>query len=359
MIMNGTTPRLVSLWGALGALALGALLLPVNATWAQAPEENKEIRVVVKTDDDAAKVSKSAETVNLSTTVFVTDDADVKGEDIIVFTTDPTQPAQVVGKANVDLVLTTDDSSVSVSADSVEDAIKKINEQIQTLKKNAPLADKEKSQQEALLKMAKQLEKLAKSNKQAQASDGRAKEVFKTADRFIIRDTQDAKTADRFIIRDTQDAKTTEASPEKKAQIDKARARIKELSAALAAAQSDLAKLEGYAARTVTVFRTPGVENKVNARYKVVSPQITTDSLNIVARTTVEGQTADEKVVVKKLERAPGGRFMIEPKKAELRLKALQALSPGHAEEDRIQALEKKLNKLLEEVASLKKDRDK
>ena len=42
MIMSGTTPRLLGVWGTLGSLGLAAVLLPVNATWAQKPEEKQE-----------------------------------------------------------------------------------------------------------------------------------------------------------------------------------------------------------------------------------------------------------------------------------------------------------------------------
>src|SRR5262249_12813942 len=56
MIMSGTTPRLVSAWGALGALSLGVLLLPVNASWAQKPEEQQEVRLILTTGDDAKQV---------------------------------------------------------------------------------------------------------------------------------------------------------------------------------------------------------------------------------------------------------------------------------------------------------------
>ena len=51
MIMSGTTPRLVGLWGTLGSLGLAVVLLPVNATWAQKTEEKKEIRVISRATD--------------------------------------------------------------------------------------------------------------------------------------------------------------------------------------------------------------------------------------------------------------------------------------------------------------------
>ena len=89
MIMNGTTPRLVSAWGALGALAMGALLLPVNATWAQKADDKKEVRVVVTTDDDGKTVVTPSVTSEVMSKIFVTADASSAAEDTIVLSADP------------------------------------------------------------------------------------------------------------------------------------------------------------------------------------------------------------------------------------------------------------------------------
>jgi hypothetical protein len=313
------------MWGALGALSLGALLLPVNATWAQKPEEKKEIRVIVTTDDDAAKVSKPAGEIEV-TDVFV------NSPNELVFVADPTKPGKDGEKPNIMVVLKTDDSSVSVAADSVEDAIKKITEQIQTLGKGS-LGDKEKAQQEALMQIAKQLKQIATANKGPQSGDGTSEH--------------------QLLIRRHQD----------QAKIDKARARIKELSTALAAAKLDLAKLEGHGANSsVMLFATPGHENHGEVHYKVIKPKIANENLNVVIRKKVKEEIAAaaaataasdsaETVFRKLIEPKVTGKIVVDPKSAV----KVRALTLGIGEEDRIQALEKKLNKLLEEVASLKK----
>ena len=88
MIMNGTTPRLLSTWGPWALSSLGALLLPVNATWAQKPEEKKEVRVIVKSDDDAKDVKVLAvpagEIVTNDTFVFSAEPSAVAVEMFVV-----------------------------------------------------------------------------------------------------------------------------------------------------------------------------------------------------------------------------------------------------------------------------------
>ena len=64
MIMNGTTPRLLGIWGTLGSLGLAAVLLPVNATWAQKPEQKKEVTIIVKTDDESAEPTEAVATID-------------------------------------------------------------------------------------------------------------------------------------------------------------------------------------------------------------------------------------------------------------------------------------------------------
>ena len=50
MIMTGTTFRVLGVRGTLGLLALAGVLLPVGATWAQQPQEPKEIKVRIDSD---------------------------------------------------------------------------------------------------------------------------------------------------------------------------------------------------------------------------------------------------------------------------------------------------------------------
>ena len=350
MIMSGTTPRLLSAWGALGALSLGALLLPVNATWAQKADEKKEVRVIVKSDDDAKTVFVPAGALEATGTFIVSDEPDVVHTDI--FVNDPNKLSTVnfvlsddvvvtgddAKSEQVSVILKTDDSSVSVSADSIDDAIKKIKEQINSLSEKGSLGDKEKAQQEALTKIAKQLAEIAKSNKLTTAKG-------------------DGNTQKRIVIRKVEDIKTTDASPEKKAQIEKARSKIKELSKALAAAQADLAKLEGHSAHTFA-FVTPDHKAHANAQYKVMAlPKLATQDMNVTVHTKIEKDVADAvkagKRAVVKVEPRVTGKVRVVPDQ-EIEVRTIRVPDGG---EDRIQALEKKLNQLLEEVANLKKSK--
>ena len=71
MIMNGNTPRSVSLWGALGSLSLALVLLPFNASWAQNADEPKEVEVTVKTIDEPDKSTEGTTTIESDQPVLV------------------------------------------------------------------------------------------------------------------------------------------------------------------------------------------------------------------------------------------------------------------------------------------------
>jgi hypothetical protein len=371
MIMSGTTPRLVSAWGALGALSLGVLLLPVNASWAQKPEEQQEVRLIITAGDDAKQVvvpaSEAATTgafvfayepVKLTdaTGTIVIDDGTARLTDsanTFFFAAEPVKVDDAAitlhgnvavasgnqSDSKVNVILRTDDSSVSVAADSIEDAIKKINEQINSLKEKGDPSPKDRAQQEALAKIARQLADIAKSNKTTGAKG-------------------DGKTETRVVIRNVENIKTEPDSPEKKAQIEKARAKVKELSKALAAAHADLAKLEGHSARAFA-FATPGHAVLGNDQLKVMAlPKLSRENLNVIVRNKVEKSVADGikagkgDVVVKKIEPKIAGRVQVVPH-TELRVRAIEAPTT----DDRLKALEKKLNQILEEVATLKKSK--
>jgi hypothetical protein len=241
------------------------------------------------------------------------------------------------------VIVKTDDSAIAVAADSIEDAIKKINEQIKSLKEKSTSSDKDKAQQEALTKIAKQLAEIAKNNT-----------------RTIVKSDGDGKTQTRYVIRQVENIKTSPSSPEKKAEIEKARARIKELSKALAAAQADLAKLEGHPAQGFVFFTNPGDATNADARFKVMAlPKLSKENLNIVVDQKIKGALAeagkDGKAGMRVTRVVPDvvGRVNVAP----MQDVQVRALKSPNAAEDRIQALEKKLNQLLEEVASLKKSK--
>ncbi len=299
MIMNGTTPRLLGMWGTLGSLGLAAVLLPVNATWAQKAEEKKEIVVVVKPDDELAEPVEAVVTfdggaVNVTTNVTATiDEEDGK-------------------PAEVRVEVKTDDSSDKVVAESLDQAIKKIKEQIEVIQKETKPNDQQKIRIRALENAIRQLENSARQTKN--------------------RDPFSAKWDEGRVIADQigkiREIRTAAMTPEKKAEIDKARAKVKELSAALSAKQKELAeaqvklsKLQSSLQAGIGVVNiNPQVEQRV-IRLKELAAKPATPAGTIEKRSTVNREADSDK--------------------------------------KRLDQLEKKLDKLLDEMATLKKDRAK
>ena len=196
--------------------------------------------MVVTTDDDGKAVVRPDEKTEVTSMFFAPAMAGDNGEQTIVFSADPmivnddgiaagtgfavTSDVNFVttddDKSNISIVIKTDDSSITVTANSIEDALKKLGEQIKTLKTKEASDKTAKSQQEVLLKVVKQL-------------NGRIEEQKKTT----TSEKGEQKSQRRYVIR--SDAVKTQESvdPAKKAQIDKARDRIDELSRALASRQ--------------------------------------------------------------------------------------------------------------------------
>ena len=299
MIMNGTTPRLLGMWGTLGSLGLAAVLLPVNATWAQKAEEKKEIVVVVKPDDELAEPVEGVATidggaVNVTTNVTATiDEEDGK-------------------PAEVRVEVKTDDSADKVVAESLDQAIEKIKEQIEVIQKETKPNDQQKIRIRALENAIRQLENSARQTKN--------------------RDPFSAKWDEGRVIADQigkiREIRTAAMTPEKKAEIDKARAKVKELSAALSAKQKELAeaqvklsKLQSSLQAGIGVVNiNPQVEQRV-IRLKELAAKPATPAGTIEKRSTVNREADSDK--------------------------------------KRLDQLEKKLDKLLDEMATLKKDRAK
>jgi bla regulator protein blaR1 len=301
MIMSGTTPRLLGIWGTLGSLGLAVVLLPVNATWAQKTEEKKEIRVIVKADDDA---SDSNDTV---TAVVAA---------VPVEATESVKTIEGVKKEQFSFVFDTDDSASVIAADSFDDAIKKLNEQIKEIDKKSPQSDKDKARQKALTNALKELKGAA----------GKIKDSDESGDKV-----KSQKNVRKVVVRRLDDDK--KISPEAKAEIDKALAKVKALAKELQSKQNELREAQRNLSQ---------LQGKVRA-------------LALTARVNVDGKKAEGLTIAPI---APMGRMgvMTPSNTVERRVTVRR---DGDAGQKRIDDLEKKLEKLLEEVASLKKDRAK
>jgi bla regulator protein blaR1 len=299
MIMTGTTPRLLGVWGTLGTLALAVVLLPVNVSLAQKPdektaEEKKEIQVIVTSDDITSTSSSAVATAGGTGSEVVT----------VVAAADGSAPEQVR------VVVKADGSEGSIAAGSLDEAVAKLKAQIKELGDKSPQSDRDKARQKALQHALKELER----------TTANIKNLSSKADKKTEKDVRS------LVIRRVEEGK--EISPEKKAEIEKAAAKVAELAQVVQAKQKELTEAQANLSKLTGQIRVMAhaVNNRVLAR-----------------------------PVIREDKELPTG-VRLRPLTVEGRITAKR---DGEAGEKRIEALEKKLEKLLDEVASLKKDRAK
>ncbi|MGO9466856.1 MAG: M56 family metallopeptidase, partial [Isosphaeraceae bacterium] len=169
MIMSGTTPRLVSLWGALGSLALGALLLPVSPTWAQKPADPKQEFVIETIDivgDSDAVVSPGSSSA------------------AIAIVGDLANGALAQPKLNV--TVTTDDKPAVVVSGSLDQAIAALKDQIKAIRQKSPLSDSDRKRAEALGRALEEINKVARQVKALDKSAAKDKARVENK-RIVIR----------------------------------------------------------------------------------------------------------------------------------------------------------------------------
>jgi len=381
MIMNGNTPRSVSLWGALGSLSLAVVLLPFNASWAQKADEPKEVEVIVKTIGEPETATTGTATIKNGSQQAIDElistlpdgKSQVQVLTGVVAEVDNTTPGRIIirtkrhgsdptggGKSEVHLELRIDGSAIVIEADSLPEAVKKLKEQIDALFSSGPVSSEaDKKRAEVLEKALKLLGDTAKHIDEANSSADKAKGKIEQKKILIRKLEQDqkisAENAARLSEAKTKDLKSVHQvrvtvedlggemlSDEKKAaernairqRVEKLSAELREKRVELAAAQKKLSELEHEADRkspksvTITKRVTPppvvgvlkGVVTPVDPTKRRVAVRVTSDDM------VLEG---DGLTLIGKL---------------------------PSSDQKRIEELEKKLEKLLEEVASLKKD---
>jgi beta-lactamase regulating signal transducer with metallopeptidase domain len=326
MIMLGTTPRHLSRGSALGALALAAITLPLTPSWAQKPEEHvEEIVTIVRSDQDAG--AKAVELTN----------------------------------AEVELVVTTDGKTDKIKADSLDKAIDEIKDRIKKALKDSAGSDEAAARVKALKQALENLEK-SKGDLVLRAR---------------VRQDGDRKAEERkIIVRKLETAKQGKPTAEKKAQIDKAKARVEALRSEMMSIQKklreaelDFMKIQGDSLgvleyRPEVHTRVEPVQVRVRTREELSS---TADSK---AKKAAEHAAVAE---VHRKQAAEHAAVAEQTKKLVLELQRKQAaehaavaekLKKLHAETDaslkpsereRLNLLEKRMAELLEEVAKLKK----
>ena len=190
---------------------------------AQKPEEKKEIIIIVKADDESAEPTEAVATID-------------DGE--FTITTDVVATAEDDGKpTEVRVEVKTDDSTDKVVAESLDQAIKKIKEQIEVIKKETKPGEQQKIRVRALENVVRQLENSARQTKTLKPIAGKKEEVRRAIVNRVgkIEEIRTAKEEVRRAIVQT---------PEMRAEINKARAKVKELSDALRTKQKELAEAQ-------------------------------------------------------------------------------------------------------------------
>ena len=364
MILSETTPRLLGIRGALGLLGLAALLLPVNATWAQKPEKPEQVEVVV---ESAGDLTYSPQTVN------------VIGSDVDL-TLDEGKP-QIVedGKRRVRMVLQANDSPEIRIVGSLDEAMFQLKKQIAEIAKKSSPSD---ADQKLLRGLEQAIQELAKVKGQIKEADLRAVKVGEKKDEKRV----------MIVRRRTRIALTKPLTDEQKAEVKKLRVRAKTLSGELEAkakelaeAHARLAKLEGGPQGKSTVLFRPKQDLVAVPQYTTVrqiQKKDRKDEFLIESDVTLHtDQKASKPVQVKKVEPtkrrveitigsddglAPGHILeLVKPNIAKVvKPKSLGDFTietdhtPARSEQQRIEELEKTLKKLVQEVDRLKKERD-
>jgi bla regulator protein blaR1 len=344
MIMNGTTPRLVGVWGTLGSLALGVLLLPMNATWAQNPDEKKQVRIIVTADDiitspgDLTVVEDGAET-------------DLVLRDAIIVA-DGAPAGQVV------LELKSNGQSTTVTADSIDEAIAKLLQEIKAISKKTPVTDTG----QARIKVLNQAIRALKTADDKSGEPGslvtedvrggkqavQVRRIYQDRASGAGAGTQADIEAERRTIE-----KLTKALHEHQKQLAEARKKLAELQALAAAdraekiAESSLAKAR---ARKESV--TTGTVSKSGGKTGNFGTTSTSTSVSTSSSTSGGSGSGSSSSTSAGTAAKPAEKLFV-------RARVTGDSRPGDADQKRLAELEKKLDKLLEEVASLKKSRAK
>jgi hypothetical protein len=343
MIMNGATPRLVGVWGTLGSLALGVLLLPVNATWAQKTDDKKEVRIIVKTDDDTSAGEQ----------VVVAPDTELQ---YVV-----ARLAEAVddnGSEQVVVELKSDDHSTTVSAGSIKEAIGKLRQQIKAISDKTPVSEKDRDVIKALEGAIKGLEKAGETIVQPNAARNKAE----AAQKLVLR-LHDVKVAHGGAASAGRKAdieaerrkieKLTQALRDHQRELAEARRKLSELQALAVAEQgrvlseSNLAKSHAHALKEIKTLTN--VSSGTGTGGGSSGSTSTGGSSSTYTTTSKSGGTSASS------SSSADGK---NPKTVTVRARIVGEPDKAQADQKRLADLEKKLDRLLEEVANLRKARD-
>ncbi len=328
MIMSGNTPRLVGFWGTLGSLGIAATLLPLNATWAQKADEPAEVRFVVKSDLVKADTQKPAaitivEDEPTEVRFVVKSDLVTEGTQLpegVTVVSDVSDLATVVSdgaEARTDefhFEFKTDDGAAVVVGGPPKEAIEKLKELIKSTEKEGGSSDAVRAKKLALEKAVKEIEEIG------------AKQAKVKSDKADVQKKKAEQVARKVFVKSLTE--NVKLSDEQKAEAEKIKAQIQKLSDEMRTKQRELGEARAKLGKLIASSRNTGgaaVTLRGDVRLKDVK----------LGEARSLGIDRKNPVVVKR----DGGDSARNQK--------------------RLEDLEKKLSQLLDEFASLKKERAK
>jgi bla regulator protein blaR1 len=325
MILSETTPRRLSGWGMLAVFGLAAMMLPVNATWAQKSDESNKIAFVVESIADISS----------------TTDGGAKGP-VIAGVSALADVLARVDKAADDTVvvnLQIDDSPKIVVSGSLQEVI----ERLKVILKEAEAKSSLSGQEKKLLKpLEEAIEQLATPVRQLKG------------ELRVQKPGGDAEPVTVVIQSIRSDSTQKALSKEEKAEIEKLQGEVKKLNAemlskqkALAEAQARLAKLQG-ASPDAPHYVTFRPFEKVLSKSVVVNRQV---------KQVRSGEESSPKTVELKKVDPTKSHFEIHIDSPPSTIRKVKVPMPS--DQQRIDELEKKLKALLDEVTTLKQSKPK
>ncbi|MGP0068437.1 MAG: M56 family metallopeptidase [Isosphaeraceae bacterium] len=393
MILSESTPRRMGRCGMLGLFALSVMMLPVNASWAQKSGEPQSVDLVVRTGADLSASAADSTPVQEATSR--------------IFLADAVTSLEGSPDGKVEVTIKSEDSPTVEVTGSLDEVIQRLKLMLQEVQHKSSAAGKKEALQEELSKAIEELVKVApqiKGTVTLQRSGGDPEKRV-----LVVRSL-------------APHSPKKPLSPEENAEIEKLQAVARKLEGevqtkqkALAEVHARLAKLQGVAPATVMtgdgplkfdipalhVTRTPEGKSvsrpvvvsrrsvavkpvETTVRYVAVKPVHTTvvskdvdKPVEKTRRKVVEVMTLDARAADQKPPKSAEVKT-VDPTKdrLEITVKSAEGIVPGNGvfvhiepndkdkvtgspDRQRIEALEKRLKALLDEVATIKKAQSK
>jgi beta-lactamase regulating signal transducer with metallopeptidase domain len=301
MIMLGTTPRRLGRGSAFLAFACSALLLPLAPSWAQKPDDKPETATFAfeLSDDSQPEATVLALDLNDDALPQLADDF----------------------KSDIDLVVATDGQVEHIQADSLDKAVDLIKQKIDAIAKESANSKQHADQIKALKQALGDLEKA-----KAKSLELNLKAV--KGDVLVAR------------VPDVE----MKLSADHKAQVEKAKARVDSLRKELAEKRQQLSQAQQELAKLSAAMAKVRIVTKVVPKGRHAEATAGVEEHRVVKQAEPKAKTEERRVILRRAEPQAKAFAFTKPE---------SNLSPSDRE--RLESLEKKLEKLLDEVASLKK----